>query len=143
MKNFEELDCWKKATELRRRLSLLIKKFPSDEKYKLTDQILRASRSVTANIAEGFGRYHYQEYAQFCRQSRGSLFELIDHLIVARDEKYISEQEFVEFKLEIENCLIVLNGFINYLLKAKASSANKFEEPGLSYELDSQLTINH
>ena len=142
MRNFEELDCWKKATELRRRLSELVKKFPSDEKFKLTDQILRASRSVTANIAEGYGRYHYQEYAQFCRQSRGSLFELIDHLIVARDEKYVSEQEFNEFKTEIENCLIVLNGFINYLLRAKSRTGNKIEEPELSYELDSPLTIN-
>lgn len=142
MKNFEELDCWKKASELRRRLSELVKKFPSDEKYKLTDQIIRASRSVTANIAEGFGRYHYQEYAQFCRQSRGSLFELIDHLIVARDEKYTTENEFEEYKTEIESCLVVLNGFINYLLKAKSRSSSKFEEPELSYELDSQLTIN-
>src|SRR5688572_1919087 len=122
MKNFEELECWKRAAALRRRLSELVKRFHSDEKYKLTDQIIRASRSVTANIAEGFGRYHYQEYAQFCRQSRGSLFELIDHLIVARDEKYISETEFGELKIEIENCLIVLNGFINYLLHAKSRS---------------------
>jgi four helix bundle protein len=142
MKNFEELDCWKKAAELRRRLSDLVKRFPGDEKYRLRDQILRASRSVTANIAEGFGRYHYQEYVQFCRQSRGSLFELVDHLIVARDEKYISEHEFLEFKTEVENCLVVLNGFINYLLKAKSNSNSKFEEPESSYELDSQLTIN-
>ncbi|HEU5290699.1 MAG TPA: four helix bundle protein [Cyclobacteriaceae bacterium] len=141
MKNFEELDCWKKATALRRRLSELVKKFPNDEKYRLTDQIIRASRSVTANIAEGYGRYHYQENAQFCRQSRGSLFELIDHLIVAGDEKYISDAEFAEFKTEIESCLIVLNGFINYLIQAK-SRTNKFEEPESRYELDSPLTIN-
>ena len=72
MKTFEDLDCWKKATTLRRRLSKLVKRFPQEEKYELVDQITRAARSVTANIAEGFGRFHYQEYAQFCRQSRGS-----------------------------------------------------------------------
>jgi four helix bundle protein len=77
MRSFEELDCWKKATALRRRLSTIVKKFPADEKYRLADQIIRASRSVTANIAEGFGRYHYQEYIQFCRQSRGSFLNLL------------------------------------------------------------------
>jgi four helix bundle protein len=143
VKSFEELDCWKKAYELRKKLSELVKKFPSDEKYRLTDQVIRSSRSVTANIAEGFGRFHYQEYAQYCRQSRGSLFELVDHLIVARDEKYISEAEYLSLKAEIEGCLIVLNGFINYLLKAKAQSASKIEEPELSYELNSPLTINN
>ena len=91
MKTFEELDCWKKAVALRKKLSLLVKTFPAEEKFRLIDQILRAARSVTANIAEGFGRFHYQEYIQYCRQSRGSLYEIIDHLIVAADEKYISK----------------------------------------------------
>ena len=119
MKTFEELDCWKKATEIRRQRAELVKGFPYEEKYKLTDQIVRASRSVTANIAEGFGRFHYQEYAKFCRQSRGSLYELIDHLIVAKDENYISTEEYERLKSEIELTLAVLNGFINYLLIAK------------------------
>ena len=141
MKSFEELDCWKMATALRRKLSAIVKKFPSDEKYKLVDQITRASRSVTANLAEGFGRYYYQEYIQFCRQSRGSLFELLDHLIVAQDEKYISNDEFKELKNEIEACLQVLNGFINYLSKAKSESKNKVEEPEIIYITDT--TINN
>lgn len=97
----------------------------------MIDQVIRASRSVTANIAEGFGRFHYQEYAQYCRQSRGSLYELIDHLITAHDEGYITELELKDFKNEIEKCLSVLNGFINYLLKAKAQ--NKVNEPEIEY----------
>lgn len=109
----------------------MVKGFPHDEKYKLTDQILRASRSVTANIAEGFGRFHYQEYVQYCRQSRGSLYEIIDHLIVACDEGYISKEEMNKLKLEIESCLAVLNGFINYLVKAKQNNIN---EPDYIYE---------
>jgi four helix bundle protein len=128
MKTFEDLDCWKKATSLRRQLSELVKRFPSEEKYKLVDQITRAARSVTANIAEGFGRFHYQEYAQFCRQSRGSLYELIDHLIVANDERYISKDEFDKLKSEIEVCLAVLNGFINYLVNAKQSNIREPDE---------------
>lgn len=134
MKTFEDLDCWKKATTLRRHLSELVKRFPQEEKYKLVDQITRAARSVTANIAEGFGRFHYQEYAQFCRQSRGSLYELMDHLIVANDENYISKSELDELKSEIEIALAVLNGFINYLVNAKQTNAN---EPSESYQLSS------
>src|SRR5688500_6347982 len=127
MKSFEELDCWKKASILRKRLSLLTKSFPAEEKFRLTDQLVRASRSVTANIAEGFGRFHYQEYIQYCRQSRGSLYEIIDHLIVAVEEKYITEKQFQELRIEIDSCLAVLNGFINYLAKVK--NRNSAGEP--------------
>lgn len=137
MKTFEELDCWKKANVLRINLSALVKSFPSEEKYRLTDQILRASRSVTANIAEGYGRFHYQEYIQFCRQSRGSLYELIDHLLVASDEGYITTEQLNENRKQVSDCLAVLNGFINYLKKAKLQN-NSVNEPEEQYH----LTVN-
>ncbi len=89
---FETLEVWIKSREMRNRISKLTKDFLSEEKYRLTDQMIRAPRSVTANIAEGYGRYHYQENIQFCRQARGSLFELVDHLTVALDEKYLDEE---------------------------------------------------
>src|SRR6187551_2869830 len=133
MKTFEDLDCWKKCTALRRRLSTSVKSFPSEEKYRLIDQVIRAARSVTANIAEGYGRFHYQEYVQHCRQSRGSLYELMDHLMVAFEEKYISEDQLKELKIEIQHCLVVLNGFINYLSKAKQE--NKVSEPETDYAI--------
>ncbi|MEJ0057228.1 MAG: four helix bundle protein [Bacteroidota bacterium] len=144
MKSFEDLDCWKRSAALRRRLSSVVKGFPKEEKYRLVDQIIRASRSVTANIAEGFGRYHYQVYIQYCRQARGSLFELVDHLIVANEEQYITESQLKELKSEIEVCLAVLNGFINYLSKAKSQSTDgRVSEPEIVYETQgSQLTIN-
>jgi four helix bundle protein len=134
MRSFEDLDCWKKAAALRRKLSTLTKGFPSDEKYRLVDQIIRASRSVTANIAEGFGRFHYQEFIQFCRQGRGSLCELKDHLIVACEESYITEQELKELHEEIESCLAVLNGFINYLGRAKQQNSG-VKEPEIVYSI--------
>ncbi|HMV09553.1 MAG TPA: four helix bundle protein [Cyclobacteriaceae bacterium] len=136
MKTFEELDCWKRANTLRVNLSTLVKSFPSEERFRLTDQIIRASRSVTANIAEGYGRFHYQEYTQFCRQSRGSLYELMDHLIVASDERYITGEQLNDYKQQISDCLAVLNGFINYLKKAKLQ--NSVNEPEERYH----LTIN-
>ncbi len=59
--SFEELEVWKECRKLRQMISVLTKKFPESEKYKLTDQILRSSKSPCANISEGHGRYHYQE----------------------------------------------------------------------------------
>jgi four helix bundle protein len=68
---FEELEVYKLAREFRKEIGKLIKKLPEVEKYNLKSQMRRAKLSVTNNIAEGYGRYHYQENIQFCRQSRG------------------------------------------------------------------------
>lgn len=121
-KSFKELEAWKKVRVLRKEISQLTKSFPASEKYRLTDQMIRVSRSVTANIAEGYGRYHYQENIQFCRQSRGSLTELQDHLTVAIDEEYIDEQVLNELDEKVEECIRILNGYINYLVKSKQTS---------------------
>jgi four helix bundle protein len=81
--------------------------------------MIRASRSVTNNIAEGYGRFHYLENIQFCRESRGSLYELIDHLIIANDEGYINEKTCCEFRESIDVLIRKLNGYIAYLKKRK------------------------
>ncbi|MCK4392917.1 four helix bundle protein [Candidatus Bipolaricaulota bacterium] len=118
---FEDLEVWQKGRDLRRDLSQLVKQLPTDEKFRLADQILRASRSVTANIAEGYGRFHYQENIQFCRQARGSLFELVDHLAVALDESYIDEEKFGGFRERVFEIIRMLNGYIKYLKGRKNS----------------------
>lgn len=117
--NFEDLEVWKESRKLRKQISLLVKTFPLEEKYRIIDQLIRASRSVTANIAEGHGRYHYQENSQFCRHSRGSLTEVLDHLICACDEEFITEAQLSDFRQQIEKCLKLLNGYISYLQKQK------------------------
>jgi four helix bundle protein len=110
---------------VRRYVIGLVKKFPDKEKFALSDDMTRAARSATHNIAEGFGRFHYQENAQFCRQSRGSLSELLDQLITALDEKYISEAEYKRGKELLGKALALLNGYINYLLRAKQGASNQ------------------
>ncbi|HEY0654281.1 MAG TPA: four helix bundle protein [Chryseosolibacter sp.] len=117
IKSFEELDCWKVSRELRLDLSNLIKPFPKEEKFELVSQIRRASRSVTNNIAEGFGRYHYKEFIRFCRMSRGSLTELADHLIIAHDEDYITTDQLSCHRDKIAKAVVLINGFIKYLEK--------------------------
>ena len=124
LKSLEDLNCWKEAVLLRKDLKSIINTFPKHEEYKLTDQLLRCLRSVTNNIAEGYGRFNHQENIQFCRISRGSLYETIDHLIIAAEENYISVDELNNRKEQISKCLAILNGYINYLKKAKLQAKN-------------------
>lgn len=85
MNSFRDLETWKQAREFRNLIVEIVKGFPSEEKYMLINQSIRSSRSITANIAEGFGRYHHQENIQFCRMAKGSLSETLDHMICALD----------------------------------------------------------
>ena len=119
IKSFEDLECWKACVEVRKYVSVLIKKFPASEKYDMVDNMKRAAHSTTRNIAEGYGRFHYKENKQFCRHSRGSLFELIDDFITAKDENFITEQEYIEGRTKIDKALNILNGYINYLARAE------------------------
>jgi len=118
---FEELDVYKKSVLFRSEISRISKTLPKEETYRLKDQMLRASRSISANIAEGFGRHHHQENSQFCRQARGSLAEMLDHIGCARDEKYLTEAMYLELRTSLEEVWKVLNGYIAYLQKCAKS----------------------
>jgi four helix bundle protein len=118
--SFEDLECWKAATELRRYVSKrILPKFPPDEKFALTNQLRRSSRSISDNISEGYGRFHFQENIQSCRMARGSLCESLNQVIIARDENYIEEEVLLEYRQIYERTKAILNGYINYLNKAK------------------------
>jgi four helix bundle protein len=124
-RTFEELECWKSCRELRRwvRRSVL-NQLPPDEKYLLMDQLIRSSRSATANIAEGHGRYHFKDNAKFCRNARGSCFEILDHPITALDEGYISEQCLAEGRELINHSVRLLNGYVAYLTRSARNAAD-------------------
>ena len=115
--SFTELEVWKKARILKNEISELSKTFPGEEKYRLTDQIIRSSRAVNSNIAEGHGRYTYKDQIHFCVQARGSLAETYNHLIDAKDCKYINEEQLQYFKNKIDEVERLLNGYIAYLRK--------------------------
>src|SRR6202011_1473664 len=90
VKTFEDLDCWKHCRTLRLFVAKeVVPALPKDEHYRLGDQFLRAARSTTANIAEGYGRFHYLDNARFCSNARGSCWEVLDHLITGYDEGFI------------------------------------------------------
>jgi four helix bundle protein len=121
-KSFTELTLWKKARDLKNELKFLSESFPPEEKYRLTDQLIRSSRSVTSNIAEGHGRYTYKDQIRFCIQARGSLSETLNHLIDAYDCKYISIEKLKEFERKIEEVGKLLNRYITWLREQDGDS---------------------
>jgi four helix bundle protein len=115
--NFEELEVWKKARELKIEIRELVKTFPMDEKYRLVDQLVRSSRSINTQIAEGHGRRIWPDRLRFCVIARGSLSETLNHLIDAFDEKFISEEQLNYYRNKISEIEKLLNGYISYMEK--------------------------
>ena len=90
----------------------MTRRLPRDEQYNLGSQMRRAAVSLTSNLAEGYGRFHFQENMQFCRQSRGSLYELIEDLNICKDESYVTDDEYESYRKDAFRVLKVLNGYI-------------------------------
>ena len=116
---FERLEVWKKTRKVKQELSVLSRKFPPEEKFRLTDQITRSSRSVGSLISEGHGRFTFADQLHFCIQARGSLSETMNHLIDALDASYISELQLEEFREKLKEIERILNGYMNFLRKQR------------------------
>ena len=115
--SFTELEVWKKGRELKNELKLLTETYPQEEKFRLTDQTIRSSRSVNATIAEGHGRFTFKDQVHFCIMARGSLSETYNHLIDACDCNFIRTEQLDYFKSKIDEVQRLLNGYISYLRK--------------------------
>lgn len=122
--DFTDLDAWKLARQLRREAYEISRKLPADERHVLSAQLRRAAISVTANIAEGYGRYSYQENSQFCRLGRASAYELRDHLSTALDQKYISEVAWKHADDLARRVIQVLNGYIRSTQRLRANPSS-------------------
>ncbi len=92
---------------------------PTEEKYGLASQIRRAAISIPANIAEGYGRYYYQESIRFCYLARGSLAELSSHITIAHNQNYLPEETKNQITEKMHILMKLLHGYINYLKKSK------------------------
>ncbi len=124
--SFEDLECWKASRRLRTFIAKTIAPtLPKEERYGLASQILRPARSTTANIAEGYGRFHYLDNAKFCSNARGSYFETLDHLITANDENMIAAALLSEGRKLVNEAAKILNGYINYLRRKASSPDNQ------------------
>ena len=125
IKDFTDVQAWRLARELRKNIYDLTRGFPADEKHILTAQIRRAALSATANIAEGFGRFSYQENLQFCRQARGSAYEIRDHLTAAVDGGYLKPTEWEQVDALAQRTIEVLNGYIRATRSRQGSKQAK------------------
>jgi four helix bundle protein len=111
------------AREVREFVRQIVGGLPKEEKYRLGDQLTRASRSVTANIAEGYGRFHYLDSSKFFSNARGSTYEVLDHLITACDEGLIDFKALGQARKLLESAIKLNNGYTKYL-KTRAKSAS-------------------
>jgi len=120
IRTFEDLDCWKACRKLRLFIAQeVVPALPKEEKYRLGDQLLRSARSTTANIAEGYGRFHYLDNAKFCSNSRGSCWEVLDHMITGNDEELIPSEMLYRGRELVTTAVKLINGYMNYLRKAE------------------------
>jgi four helix bundle protein len=119
---FEDLEVYQVAREFRKALYRVARRLPDIEKFALANQIRRAAVSLTNNIAEAHGRYHYLDQIKFLRQSRGSLQELIDDLNVCMDEQYLPVNEITSLKEEGWRVRELIDGYVRYLRDQKNST---------------------
>ena len=109
---------------------------PSEEKWNLNQQLRRASLSISANIAEGYGRFYYQDNVRFCYTARGSLEEVLSHLTFAHEMNFISRELYKELASEGDEIDRMLNGYISYLKQSKQGS----KEPGANSYLQEEIS---
>jgi four helix bundle protein len=121
---FEELELWKKARVFKNEIRIISKTFPTEEKFRLIDQITRSSRSINALITEGHGRFTYPDQIHYCIQARGSLTETVNHLFDALDEDYINKEQFNNLKQKAKEIERMINGYLIFLRKKRDEAKN-------------------
>jgi four helix bundle protein len=115
----DDFELYKQAREFRKKVYRLIRLLPPEERFCLAKQMRAAALSVSNNIAEGHGRWHYRENVQFCRISRGSIEEIIDDLNTCTDESYEDPALFGELRSDAYTLIWKVNSYIAYLRKSE------------------------
>jgi len=127
MAGLQRLEVWKRAKDFALRIYReVLPLLPPEEKWNLSSQLRRSSSSIPANIAEGYGRFYYQENVRFCYNARGSLEETLSHLVFSFEANYIPDTLFKELSIEGDEIDRMLNGYIAYLKRSKQGNT----EPG-------------
>jgi four helix bundle protein len=119
-KGLETLQVWQRAMEFATTICRdILPTLPPNEKWALSHQIRRSAQSVPANIAEGYGRYYFQDNVRFCYIARGSLEETYSHLTLANSLNYLEPETFKTLSDEIRELRRMINGYIAFLKKSK------------------------
>jgi four helix bundle protein len=135
LKDLESLEIWCKAQEFALRVYReLIPCLPAEEKLGLIQQLRRSTTSIPANIAEGHGRFYYQENVRFCYIARGSLEETLSNISFCYQVHYIPESLYRELEQDGEKLSQMINGYIAYLKRSKQGAV----EPGVNYNICEQ-----
>ncbi len=112
IETFTDLNVWKEGHKLVIMIYEITKLFPKEETYSIIDQMRRAAVSITANIAEGFGRQTFKEKVQFYYISKGSLAELKNFLLIAKDVGYLLQDQLKQVAEQANIVDSILQGFI-------------------------------
>jgi four helix bundle protein len=127
IEGLNRLEVYKVAQELAKfTYQNVLNQLPDEEKWGLTSQIRRAVSSIPANIAEGYGRYYYQETIRFCYLARGSLMELMSHIELCESAGFITRDQGLTIDKKAKSTLRLIHGYINYLKQCKRGQ----NEPG-------------
>ena len=140
-RGFEDLECYQLALEVMVKIHAFSKTLPSDEKYDLYAQIRRCSKSVTGNIAEAYGRYHYLDSLHYYSIARGELNETLARLIDARVLEYINQSDFESIYKLIRQAEQALNGFMSYVRRQRAGAQEYGQKRIGESQTDYDVTI--
>jgi four helix bundle protein len=140
-RGFEDLECYQLALQVMAKIHAFSKTLPQDEKYDLCAQIRRASKSVTGNIAEAYGRYHYLDSLHYYSIARGELNETLAHLINARVLEYINPPDFESLYKLIRQTEQALNGFMSYVRRQRAGSEEYSDKKIGESKMDYDTTL--
>ena len=133
---FEDLEVYQVAREFRKMMYRVARRLPEEEKFALASQIRRAAVSLTNNIAEGHGRFHFLDQIKFMLQARGSLEELLDDLNVCTDENYLPEDQIQKLKSEGWHVHKLINGYIRFLRGRTAADSSRVREDSSNDDLN-------
>ena len=133
---FEDLEVYQVARAFRKAMYRLVKRLPAEEKFALANQMRRAAVSLTNNIAEGHGRFHFLEQIKFTLQARGSLEELLDDLNVCEDEQYLCSDELTPLKEQAWRVHKLVNGYLRFLRSRVERFARVQETSDIEFEDD-------
>ncbi|KPK98783.1 MAG: hypothetical protein AMJ90_09825 [candidate division Zixibacteria bacterium SM23_73_2] len=141
VKSFEDLNVWQRARELINRIYTVTKNTKFSYDRGLTDQIRRAAVSIMSNISEGFERGSNVEFIQFLYIAKASCGEVRCQLIIAFDQGYIDEKDFIEIKEMTMKVSGMIGNLIAYLRKSKLKGTKfkKANKKSIKEELDEIL----
>jgi four helix bundle protein len=136
-KGLETLQVWQRSLTFATHVCQdILPMLPAQEKFAFTDQLRRSAQSVPANIAEGYGRFYYQESIRFCYIARGSLEETFSHLKLAHNLGYFDNGVYNKLNNETQELRRMLNGYIAFLKQSKRGAA----EPGANLSIREAVT---